>query len=54
MSAEQAEWEAAMDTGIQQGGEERMNNEVEQITGVPPQRFYEFAEKEKQSWGKDG
>lgn len=48
--AEDAEMLAGMDTIIKDGAEDRLNHVVEEVTGTPPQRFYDVAMREKMSW----
>lgn len=43
---------AQMDTAVKNGSEERLedSNTVEGITGSFPERFHDFAAREKQCW----
>jgi hypothetical protein len=50
MPPEDAEMLAGMDTIIKDGAEDKINHVVEEITGVPPQTFHDFAVREKENW----
>jgi festuclavine dehydrogenase len=50
MPPEDSKFFAAMETGIKNGVEEKMNNVVEETTGVAPERFYDFATAQKECW----
>ncbi|RYP10946.1 hypothetical protein DL764_000382 [Monosporascus ibericus] len=53
MPAEDAKMLAEMDTIIRNGAEDRLNHVVEEVTGTPPQSFYDFAVQEKSGWAQD-
>ncbi|KAK3329743.1 hypothetical protein B0H66DRAFT_634881 [Apodospora peruviana] len=50
MPADYASMMSALDTGIKYGMENRTNDVVLSVTGVPPKRFREFAESNKEVW----
>jgi ergot alkaloid biosynthesis protein len=50
MPAEYADVLAAMDTAISQGGEDRVTNEVQRVTGHIPTDFRKFASQNRQVW----
>lgn len=54
MTAEEGEMIASMDTMIKDGAEDRLNTVVQDLTGVPPQSFHDFAQRERESWIKEG
>lgn len=50
MPQEYAQTLAAMDTAIAKGAEARLTDEVERITGRAPQRFADFARRNRHVW----
>ncbi|KAE8351817.1 agroclavine dehydrogenase [Aspergillus coremiiformis] len=53
MPTEDAQMLAGMDTLIKNGAEDRLNQVVEEVTGIPPQSFSDFAVQEKRTWLPD-
>jgi hypothetical protein len=45
-----AEFMAVMETGIKNGGEERLNDVVREVTGTPPETFFDFALRHRECW----
>ncbi|EPE32915.1 NAD(P)-binding Rossmann-fold containing protein [Glarea lozoyensis ATCC 20868] len=45
-----AEFMAIMETGIKNGGQESLNDVVEEVTGSPPETFTDFAFRHKECW----
>jgi hypothetical protein len=41
---------ASMEADVAAGGEERPSNAVKEVTGNAPQRFEDFAIREKEHW----
>lgn len=41
---------AGLDTLIRDGGEDRINDVVQQVTGRPPRSFRQFIEENKEVW----
>ncbi|KLJ05893.1 hypothetical protein EMPG_10675 [Blastomyces silverae] len=44
---------AVLETNVKNGAEDRMNDDVERVTGEGPRRFREFAEASSECWRKD-
>lgn len=50
MPADDAAMMAQMDTMVKEGAEDRLNDVVQTLTGIPPLSFREFASREKHVW----
>ncbi|GAD93025.1 ergot alkaloid biosynthetic protein A [Paecilomyces variotii No. 5] len=49
-----AEMLAKMEVDVKNGDENRLSNSVQEVTGVSPQGFHDFADRNKQHWASDG
>ncbi|KAL1860002.1 Festuclavine synthase I [Paecilomyces lecythidis] len=49
-----AEMLAKMEVDVKDGGENRLSNCVQEVTGIPPQTIHDFADRNKQHWASDG
>lgn len=47
-----ATWLSGLETMIKNGGEEKLNDTVEKVTGRSPKTFREFAEEQKGVWAR--